>query len=69
MKTDPQISALTSAVRDLYAQNASLLDILRQIGVSEGQIRDALVKARSQGDKHIPSGVLSAIGRSTQKAA
>lgn len=63
------IPGLTAIIRDLYAKNAVLLDILRQLGVSEGQIRDAGVKAVAQGDKHIPSGVLGVIGATPAKAA
>lgn len=59
---------LNAIVLDLYAQNAALWDVLRQLGVSEGQIKDSIAKHRAKGDANVPSGILSAL-KNEKKAA
>lgn len=63
MKPDQRVSGLIAATKDLYAQVAALTSILRQLGVSEGQLRDAVAKARQDGDKHVPSGTLNSFSK------
>ena len=49
---------LNALILDLYAQNAALWDILRQLGVSEGQMRDSIIKQRARGEANVPPGIL-----------